>query len=106
MTAEGERKERTHCQNGELLLMFAGKLETLGLDVHVVTYRGDTHGDAENVEELVVTNPAAPGRGEIRVGDDASLTWEYWSSLDEAGASEILETITKLLIAPGASTPR
>jgi len=75
----------------------AGKLESRGLDARIVTYSGDAHEDDEDVEVVVVTNPAAPERGEFRVGDDGSVTWEYWGKLDEAGADRILETITNAL---------
>jgi len=75
----------------------AGKLESRGLDARIVTYSGDAHEDDEDVEVVVVTNPAAPERGEFRVGDDGGVTWEHRGKLDEAGASRILDTITNAL---------
>lgn len=47
------------------------------------------------------TNPAARERGEVRVGDDGSVTWEYFGKLDEAGVSKILDEITNALRATG-----
>jgi hypothetical protein len=70
--------------NGELARMLMSRLEDRGLDSRLVGYRGDT-GDDEWVEEIVIVNPAARERGEVRVGDDGSVTWEYFGSLDEAG---------------------
>lgn len=101
---EGKGTDRVHLGNGELPLIFAAGLEALGLDIRLVSYSGDGDGNAdeEDVEEIVVTNPAAPERGEIRLGDDGSVTWECWGKLDgEAGISKILGTITSLLTGTG-----
>ena len=75
----------------------ARKLGSRGLDARIVTYPGDAPEDDEDVEVVVVTNPAARDRGEFRVGDDGGVTWEYWGKLDEAGAGKILDTITNAL---------
>jgi hypothetical protein len=82
--------------NGELARMMASRLESRGLDPRLVTYPGDP-GDDERVEEIVIVNSAAPERGEVRVGDDGSVTWEYFGSLDEAGVSSILDEVTSAL---------
>jgi hypothetical protein len=80
--------------------MLAKKLESRGLDYRLVTYpdgeREDTH-----IEEIVVTNPAARERGEIRVCDDGGVTWEYFGTIDEAGVSEIVDDATNALRATG-----
>lgn len=77
----------------------AGKLESRGLDSRLVTYPGDAHDD--DIEEIVITNPAARERGEVRVGDDGSVTWEYFGKLDKVGAGEILDEVTNALRAAG-----
>jgi hypothetical protein len=98
---------RSHppCMNAELARMLMSQLEDRGLDSRLVSYRGDA-GDDERVEEIVIVNPAARQRGEVRLGDDASLTWEYFGSLDEAGISKILDAVTTVLQAPGVRLVR
>jgi hypothetical protein len=86
--------------NGELVRMLVKRLESRGLDSRVVTYPGDTDDD-EHVEEIVIVNPAARERGEVRVGDDGSVTWEHFGRLDEVGVSNILDEVTNALRAPG-----
>lgn len=86
--------------NGELARMLMSRLEDRGLDSRLVSYRGDD-GDDDRVEEIVIVNPAARERGEVRVGDDGSLTWEYFGSLEEAGISNILDAVTNVLQASG-----
>jgi hypothetical protein len=90
--------------NGELAKMLASRLEGRGLDPRLVSYPGDP-GD-ERVEQIVIVNPAAPERGEVRVGDDGSVTWEYFGSLDEAGVSNILDEVTSALRATGVRLTR
>jgi hypothetical protein len=92
--------DRSHCMNGELARMLAKKLESRGLDSRLMTYPGDAD-DEEHVEEIVVVNPAARERGEVRVGDDGSVIWEYFGRLDDAGVSSIVDEITNALRAPG-----
>jgi hypothetical protein len=96
---------RPHCMNGELARMLMRRLEDRGLDSRLVSYRGDGSDD-ERVEEIVIVNPAARERGEVRVGDDGSLTWEYFGSLDEAGISKILDAVTGALQATGVHLMR
>jgi hypothetical protein len=91
---------RAHCMNGELARMLVQKLESRGLDSRLVTYPGDADDD-EHVEEIVIVNPAARERGEVRVGDDGSLTWEYFGRLDDVGVANILDEVTNALRAPG-----
>jgi hypothetical protein len=91
---------RPHCMNGQLARMLASRLEGRGLDPRLVAYPGDP-GDDERVEEIVIVNPAARERGEVRVGDDGSVVWEYFGSLDEAGVSNILDEVTTALRATG-----
>ena len=96
---------RPHCLNGELARLLARKLEGRGLDSRLVAYPGDP-GDDEHVEEIVITNPAARERGEVRVGDDGSVTWEYFGRLDEAGVASILDDVTNALRATGMRLAR
>jgi hypothetical protein len=88
-----EQNGRAHYMNGELARMLAKKLESRGLDFRLVTYPSDADDD-EHVEEIVITNPVARERGEMRVGDDGSVTWEYFGRLDEAGVSNIVDEAT------------
>jgi hypothetical protein len=91
--------------NGELARMLASRLESCGLAPRLVSYSGDP-GDDERVEQIVIVNSAAPERGEVRVGDDGSVTWEYFGSLDEAGVSSILDEVTSALRATGVRLAR
>jgi hypothetical protein len=91
---------RAHCMNGELARLLAKKLEGRGLDSRLVTYPGDADDD-ERVEEIVIVNPTARERGEVRVGDDGSVTWEYFGKLDEAGVSNVVDEVTNALRATG-----
>jgi len=100
MTTEPGRagRRRAHCQNGELMRIFAARLGALGLSIRPPSYAGDLADKGERIEEIEVTNPASPERGLMRVGDDGGVTWEYWGKLnDERDASEILATITGVL---------
>lgn len=96
---------RAHCMNGELARLFVKKLESRGLDCRPVTYPGDADDD-EHIEEIVIVNPAARERGEVRVGDDGSVTWEYFGRLDEVGVSRIVDEITNALRATGVRLVR
>jgi len=87
------------CMSSEPLRILARKLESRGLDARVVIYPGGEPD--EHVEEIVITNPASRERGEIRVGDDGSFTWEYFGKLDDAGISKFLDEVTNALRSPG-----
>jgi hypothetical protein len=50
------------------------ELEAKGMDVSLNVYAD--HLCFEVAAEIVVTNPARPERGRIRVGDEAGLVWE------------------------------
>src|SRR6266566_3787403 len=50
------------------------ELKAKGLDVDLDIYAD--HGAFEVIAEIVVTNPAHPERGRVRVGDEAGLLWE------------------------------
>jgi len=91
--------------NGELARTLASGLEGRGLAPRLVTYPGDP-ADDERIEEIVIVNPAAPERGEVRVGDDGSVTWEYFGRLDEDGVSSILDEVTSALRARGVPSAR
>jgi hypothetical protein len=94
-----------YCMNGELARMLVSELEARGLIPRLVAYPGDASDD-ERIEQIVITNPVAPERGEARVGDDGSVTWEYFGSLDEAGVSKILDEVTNALRATGVRLTR
>jgi hypothetical protein len=81
----------------EALKTLAEKLESRGLHSRLVTYKPD----GERIEEVIVTNPAAPERGEVRIGDDGAVTWEYFGVLSEAGTGRILDEVTNALRATG-----
>lgn len=91
---------RAHCENGELIRMLGKKLESRGLDFRLVTYPGDDSPDS-HIEQIVVTNPRAAERGEVRVSDDGTVTWEYSGKLDEDGAGRIMGEIINALRASG-----
>jgi hypothetical protein len=86
--------------NARLIRALAERLEGCGLSSHLVSYSGGAHDD-EHIEGIVVTNPVARERGEVRVGDDGSVTWEYFGKLDDAGVGKILDEITNALRATG-----
>lgn len=92
--------DRAHCENGELIRMLGKRLESRGLDFRLVTYPDDESPDS-HIEEIVVTNPRAPERGEIRLTDDGSLTWEFCGRLDDDGAGRIMGEIINALRASG-----
>lgn len=96
---------RAHCMNGELARLLAKKLESRGLDFRLVTYPGDADDD-EHIEEIVIVNPEARERGEVRVGDDGSVTWEYFGRLDQVGVSRIADEVTNALRATGVRLVR
>jgi hypothetical protein len=81
------------------LRRLAGKLESRGMRSRLVTYSGGP--GEEHVEQIVVTNPAAPERGEVRVSDDGAVTWEFFGDLGEPGAGRILDEVTNALRATG-----
>jgi hypothetical protein len=91
---------RDNRENGELLAMLARKLESRGLEYRLVTYSAGGPADERTVE-IVVTNPADPQRGEVRIGDDGGITWEYFGEMSEAGAGRILDEATNALRATG-----
>lgn len=78
----------------------AEKLESRGLSCRVVTFPGKSPSE-ELIEEVVVTNPAARERGQVRIGDDGAFTWEFSGDLDEAGAGRILDEVTNALPSTG-----
>ena len=93
------------CANSMRLHALAERLAHIGLASRVVTYSGDEHDD-EHVEQIVVTNPTAPERGELRISDDASVTWEYFGTFDGDGSSKILDEAINMLRATGLRLAR
>ncbi len=83
----------------------AEKLKDRGLSARVLTYSGQRSGE-KLIEDLVVTNPAASERGQVRIGDDGAVTWELFGDLDEAGADRILDEVTNALLSTGVRLPQ
>jgi hypothetical protein len=99
---QGEHARRV---TGQLIRMLAKNLESRGLAARLETSDGDGTGDV-TTEEIVVTNPAAPERGQVSVYDDGSMTWDYFErQLDRASAGRLLEEITSTLRAAGGPGP-
>jgi hypothetical protein len=88
------------CKSTQLFQMLATRLRSRGLDSRLVTYPSGAD-DGEHVEQIVVTNPQAGERGEIRISDDGCVTWEYFRRLDEDGVRQIADEATNALRAPG-----
>jgi hypothetical protein len=99
LLTEGQR-DCAQCGSSQLFRVLATRLESRGLVSRVVTYPGGAHDD-KHVEEIVVVNPAARERGEIRIGDDGSVTWEYVGRLDDDGVRAIVDEATNALRSPG-----
>lgn len=101
-SANGERDRAEERENGDVtgdsqgLRDLKEKLEDLGLSARVDTLSTGKSGE-ELTEELVVTNAAARERGQIRIGDDGAVTWEYFGNLNGAGAGDILDDVAAAL---------
>jgi hypothetical protein len=95
-----QRADCAQCANSMLVQALAEKLHGRGLDSRLITYKGGEH-EGDHVEEIVVVNPAARERGEVRIGDDGHVIWEYDGRIDEAGISKILDDATNALRASG-----
>jgi hypothetical protein len=95
-----QRADCAQCANSLVVETLAEKLKGRGLDARVITYLGGAH-EGDHVEEIVVTNPAARERGEVRISDDGHVTWEYDGRIDEAGMSKILDDATNALRSSG-----
>jgi hypothetical protein len=93
------------CANSMRLHALAERLAHVGLASRIVTYPGGEHDD-EHVEQIVVTNPTASERGELRIGDDASVTWEYFGTFNGDGTNKILDEATNALRATGVRLRR
>jgi Taurine catabolism dioxygenase TauD, TfdA family len=89
----------------QTLRELAEKLKGQGLSARVLTYYGKNSGE-ELIEDLVVTNPAARERGQVRIGDDGAVTWELFGDLDEAGADRILDEVTNALLSTSVRFPQ
>lgn len=100
MPGRQRQGSRAPCDNGELIQMLGKKLESRGLEFRLVAYPDDENQDS-HIEQIVVTNPRSPERGEVRVSDEGAVTWEYFGTLDSAGAGRIADEITNALRASG-----
>jgi hypothetical protein len=98
--AAQQRADCVQCANSMLVQALVEKLHGRGLDSRLITYKGGEH-EGDHVEEIVVVNPAARERGEVRIGDDGHVIWEYDGRIDEAGISKILDDATNALRASG-----
>jgi hypothetical protein len=94
-----------HCESGEVIRLLGKKVESRGLDFRMVTYPDGESPDS-HIDYIVVTNPRSPERGEVRVSDDGSVTWEYSGTLDDAGVGRIADEITNALRASGLPVRR
>jgi hypothetical protein len=70
------------------------ELEANGLAVDLEVYAD--HVSFEVAAEIVVTNPAHPERGRVRIGDEPGLTWECGYQEDPSDTEAIADTITTL----------
>jgi hypothetical protein len=72
------------------------ELRAKGLDVDLDVYAD--HASFEVVAEIVVTNPAHPERGQVRVGGEAGLMWESgYCGEPGTDAAAIADTIITVL---------
>jgi len=67
-----------------------GALDARGLKVGMAVYEDPVFYDVS--AEIVVTNPARPERGQVRVSDDGDVTWEccYY---DDSDTAEIADAV-------------
>jgi hypothetical protein len=69
----------------------AGKLRARGLSVTECV-------SADELIELIITNPADPGSGWVHVGYEGYLVWEHWARADlGSAAEEVIAAVTGLL---------
>src|SRR6266542_440786 len=72
------------------------ELKAKGLDVDLDIYAD--HASLEVIAEIVVTNPAQPERGRVRIGDELGLEWESGCCGDAGSdALAIADTIITVL---------
>ncbi len=71
------------------------ELEANGLTVDLEVYAD--HVCFEVAAEIVVTNPAHPGRGRVRIGDEPGLTWECGYQEGPSAPEAIADTIITIL---------
>jgi hypothetical protein len=88
------------CVNSRHLRVLAKNLDSRGLHSRLITHPAGAH-DHEHAGTITVTNPAAPERGEARIADDGTVTWEYSGKLDDTGVSTICDDLTNALRATG-----
>ena len=86
----GTRNVRTGLQ-----AIIGRELEANGLTVDLEVYAD--HVSFEVAAEIVVTNPAHPGRGRVRIGDEPGLTWECGYQEDPSDTEAIADTIITTL---------
>lgn len=78
------------------------RLKALGMAVCLDVY--EDHDTYEVVAEIIVTNPARPERGQVRVSDDGALMWECGyeeDPIDTATIANMMATILTGDIADG-----
>ena len=83
-----------------LMRGIAERLTAAGLNVRMLSYKGNPVSLDDRIEEIEVSNHALPGRGTFRVCEDGGVSWEYWGSFDsDHGADAIAAMATALLTA-------
>jgi hypothetical protein len=82
-------------------------LDALGLDVQMLVYEDLISYDV--AAEIVVTNPARPDRGQVRLSDDGSVTWacsyrDVPSGKAEQIAVAVVSVVTKAIALSRSAT--
>jgi hypothetical protein len=75
--------------------LVGGRLKAMGMAVCLDVY--EDHDTYEVVAEIIVTNPARPERGQVRVSDDGALMWECGYEEDPSDAAAIAGVIVTVL---------
>jgi hypothetical protein len=71
-------------------------LDARGLDVRLLVYEDLISYDV--AAEVVVTNPARPDRGHVRLSDDGAITWECSCGAASGSAEEIAVVVAGVII--------
>ena len=94
-TGRGELGTSAH--PGLLLKGAVGRaLDARGMAVRIAVYEDLFSYDAD--AEILVTNPARPERGQVRVTDDGDITWEcFYSDAASRNTGEIADLIVNVI---------
>jgi anti-sigma regulatory factor (Ser/Thr protein kinase) len=79
------------------LRFLAETLQSRGLDCRLATY--PVNGiKGKHFDKILVTNPAAPERGDVHIERDGLVAWEYFVKLNnDADASRVIDHVTSAL---------